>query len=191
MEDKECVPDVSKSSKNTNRFSIITIAIIVLMVSLSILGLAKVFHKKNKLDITNEVFLLSDKSTLYFVDDTSYMLNYNLKNKDIKMSGKYKISYDDDINDNIKYEYKTYINSFKKEKYNLGFLELQNEELYIDSQKSENGYINTYYILMAYEENGVFKFTGYNIDTGVKVLFEKVDSKISDIYIEEMKGEQI
>lgn len=191
MEDKECVPDVSKSSKNTNRFSIITIAIIVLMVSFSILGLIKVFHKKDKLDLTNEVFLLSDKSTLYFVDDTNYMLSYNLKNKDIKMSGKYKISYDDDINDNIKYEYKTYINSFKKEKYNLGFLELQNEELYIDSKKSENGYINTYYILMAYEENGVLKFTGYNIDTGVKVLFERVDSKISDIYREEMKGEQI
>lgn len=190
MEDKDCVPDVSKSSLNkVNRISVISIILIAVISIIIILSIAKILTHKDKLDISKQVFMLSDKSMIYFVDDTNYILSYNLKNKNIKMNGKYKITYDNEINENIKYEYKTYINSFKKEKYNLGFLELQNEELYIDNQKSENGYINTYYILMAYEEKGKLKFTGYNVDTGVKVLFEKVDEKLNNLYIDAMKGD--
>lgn len=193
MEDKESVPDAENNQKtnlkrSSNRLSIISIAIIVIVISLSIIGVLKLIIKKDRKDVSQEVFLLSDKSTLLFVDDENYILNYDYKDKDITMYGKYKISYDSDINNNVREAYKKYIEEFKKEDYNLGFLELQNKELYINNEKSENGNINTYYILMLYEENGTTHLSGYNVETGIKVKFEKQENEFNKYYNKITKG---
>ena len=196
MEDKDSVPDnldnpKTETRRSTKRLSIFSIAIITIIVILSIIGLLKLVIKKDKKDLSQEVFLLSDKSTLLFVDDENYILNYNYKDKDITMYGKYRVSYDEDINENVKYSYKTYIEEFKKKDYNLSFLELQNEELYINNEKSENGYINMYYILMLYDEDGKAQLLGYNVDTGIKVKFEKQEKQFNKYYNEITKGVQI
>ena len=196
MEDKDSVPDnldnpKTETRRSTKRLSIFSIAIITIIVILSIIGLLKLVIKKDKKDLSQEVFLLSDKSTLLFVDNENYILNYNYKDKDITMFGKYRVSYDDDINENVKYSYKTYIEEFKKKDYNLSFLELQNEELYINNEKSENGYINMYYILMLYDENGKTQLLGYNVETGIKVKFEKQEKQFNKYYNEITKGVQI
>ncbi len=196
MEDKDSVPDNLDSPKtnlkrSSKRLSIFSIAIITIIVILSIIGLLKLVIKKDKKDLSQEVFLLSDKSTLLFVDDENYILNYNYKDKDITMYGKYRVSYDEDINENVKYSYKTYIEEFKRKDYNLSFLELQNEELYINNEKSENGYINMYYILMLYDEDGKAQLLGYNVDTGIKVKFEKQEKQFNKYYNEITKGVQI
>lgn len=193
MEDKDSVPDNLDSPKtnlkcSSKRLSIFSIAIITIVVILSIIGLLKVVIKKDKKDLSQEVFLLSDKSTLLFVDDENYILKYNYKDEDITMYGKYRVTYDEDINENVKYSYKTYIEEFRKKDYNLSFLELQNEELYINNEKSENGYINMYYILMLYEEDGKAQLLGYNVDTGIKVKFEKQDNQFNKYYDEITKG---
>ena len=193
MEDKDSVPDnldnpKTETKRSTKRLSIFSIAIITIVVILSIIGLLKVVIKKDKKDLSQEVFLLSDKSTLLFVDDENYILKYNYKDEDITMYGKYRVTYDEDINENVKYSYKTYIEEFRKKDYNLSFLELQNEELYINNEKSENGYINMYYILMLYEEDGKAQLLGYNVDTGIKVKFEKQDKQFNKYYDEITKG---
>lgn len=193
MEDKDSVPDNLDNPKtnlkrSSKRLSIFSIAIITIVVILSIIGLLKVVIKKDKKDLSQEVFLLSDKSTLLFVDDENYILKYNYKDEDITMYGKYRVTYDEDINENVKYSYKTYIEEFRKKDYNLSFLELQNEELYINNEKSENGYINMYYILMLYEEDGKAQLLGYNVDTGIKVKFEKQDKQFNKYYDEITKG---
>jgi hypothetical protein len=195
MEDKS-VPDnldnpKTETKRSSKRLSIFSIAIITIIVILSIIGLLKLVIKKDKKDLSQEVFLLSDKSTLLFVDDENYILNYNYKDKDITMYGKYRVSYDEDINENVKYSYKTYIEEFKRKDYNLSFLELQNEELYINNEKSENGYINMYYILMLYDEDGKAQLLGYNVDTGIKVKFEKQEKQFNKYYNEITKGVQI
>ena len=195
MEDKS-VPDnldnpKTETKRSSKRLSIFSIAIITIIVILSIIGLLKLVIKKDKKDLSQEVFLLSDKSTLLFVDNENYILNYNYKDKDITMYGKYRVSYDEDINENVKYSYKTYIEEFKKKDYNLSFLELQNEELYINNEKSENGYINMYYILMLYDENGKTQLLGYNVETGIKVKFEKQEKQFNKYYNEITKGVQI
>ena len=196
MEDKDSVPDnldnpKTETRRSTKRLSIFSIAIITIIVILSIIGLLKLVIKKDKKDLSQEVFLLSDKSTLLFVDDENYILNYNYKDKDITMYGKYRVSYDEDINENVKYSYKTYIEEFKKKDYNLTFLELKNEELYINNEKIENGYINMYYILMLYDEDGKAQLLGYNVDTGIKVKFEKQEKQFNKYYNEITKGVQI
>lgn len=196
MEDKDSVPDnldnpKTETKRSSKRLSIFSIAIITIIVILSIIGLLKLVIKKDKKDLSQEVFLLSDKSTLLFVDDENYILNYNYKDKDITMYGKYRVSYDEDINENVKYSYKTYIEEFKRKDYNLSFLELQNEELYINNEKSENGYINMYYILMLYDEDGKAQLLGYNVDTGIKVKFEKQEKQFNKYYNEITKGVQI
>ena len=196
MEDKDSVPDnldnpKTETKRSSKRLSIFSIAIVTVIVILSIIGLIKLVIKKDKKDLSQEVFLLSDKSTLLFVDDENYILNYNYKDKDITMYGKYRVSYDEDINENVKYSYKTYIEEFKKKDYNLTFLELQNEELYINNEKSENGYINMYYILMLYDEDGKAQLLGYNVDTGIKVKFEKQEKQFNKYYNEITKGVQI
>lgn len=193
MEDKDSVPDNLDNPKtnlkrSSKRLSIFSIAIITIVVILSIIGLLKVVIKKDKKDLSQEVFLLSDKSTLLFVDNENYILKYNYKDEDITMYGKYRVTYDEDINENVKYSYKTYIEEFRKKDYNLSFLELQNEELYINNEKSENGYINMYYILMLYEEDGKAQLLGYNVDTGIKVKFEKQDNQFNKYYDEITKG---
>ena len=196
MEDKDSVPDnldnpKTETKRSSKRLSIFSIAIITIIVILSIIGLIKLVIKKDKKDLSQEVFLLSDKSTLLFVDNENYILNYNYKDKDITMYGKYRVSYDEDINENVKYSYKTYIEEFKKKDYNLSFLELQNEELYINNEKSENGYINMYYILMLYDEDGKAQLLGYNVDTGIKVKFEKQEKQFNKYYNEIKKGIKI
>ncbi len=193
MEDKDSVPDNLDNPKtnlkrSSKRLSIFSIAIITIVVILSIIGLLKVVIKKDKKDLSQEVFLLSDKSTLLFVDNENYILKYNYKDEDITMYGKYRVTYDEDINENVKYSYKTYIEEFRKKDYNLSFLELQNEELYINNEKSENGYINMYYILMLYEEDGKAQLLGYNVDTGIKVKFEKQEKQFNKYYDEITKG---
>jgi hypothetical protein len=178
-------PDISIAStiskdKNKKRISLFSIILIILVLAIIIFIACKLIIKKNDLDLSREVFTLSDNSTLLFLDDENYILTYKVMDRDIKMKGKYRFTYGNNLNENLKFEYKTYIEEFKKEDYILAFLELQNEELYVNDIKSENGYVNTYYILMVYYEDGEIKFSGYNIDTGIKVNFEKQSGKFDE-----------
>lgn len=166
----------NKKVEDTNikpkRMSIISIAIIVVFL-VSVFFVFNSIVSRSNLNIEKQVFKLSDNSTLIFKNNNQYVLSYQMGNQDIKMCGKYKITFDDEINKNVIAQYEYYINDFKREEYVLGFLELQNDELYINDIKNDQGYINTYYILMAYYEDNKIIFMGYNVDTGTKIKFEQ------------------
>ncbi len=190
MEDnerKEDGPDNSNNhtsiTKKKRRKSLITILIIFLILILIIFIVLKLVIRKDDLDLSQEAFLLSDNSTLLFVNEEDYILSYDILDQKIEMKGKYKLNYGENLNPNIEYEYSNYIQDFKEEDYILGFLELQNQELYINNIKSENGYVNTYYILMMYfDDKDNLILSGYNIDTGIRVEFEKQEGKFKEIY---------
>lgn len=183
-------PDISVNHTNTkenekNKKIFISIILVILILSVILCIAYNLFFKKDKFAVSKEAFILSDKSTLLFLDNENYILSYKIMNQDIKMKGKYKITYDENISEDIKLEYQSYIQEFRKEDYVLSFLELQNEELYVDNNMIENGYINTHYILMAYFEEGKLEFLGYNIDNGIKIKFEKQEGKFKE-YLEEI-----
>ncbi len=184
-------PDISVNHTNTKENEkakkiLISIILVILILSVILCIAYNLFIKKDKFNLKEEVFILSDKSTLLFLDDENYILSYKIMNQNMKMKGKYKITYDDDIDEEVKREYQSYIQEFRKEDYILSFLELQNEELYVDDTKIENGHINTHYILMAYFEEGKLEFLGYNIDNGIKIKFEKQEGKFKE-YLEEIE----
>lgn len=170
ISDNHTNEEVEDSNIKPKRMSVISMTIIILFL-VSVFFVFNFIVSRNNLNIEKQVFKLSDNSTLIFGDDNQYILTYLMGNYDIKMSGKYKITFDDEINENVKSQYKFYINEFKEEEYVLGFLELQNDTLYINEEKNEDGYINTYYILMAYYEEDKLVFLGYNVDTGTKIKF--------------------
>lgn len=170
ISDNHTNEEVEDSNIKPKRMSVISMTIIILFL-VSVFFVFNFIVSRNNLNIEKQVFKLSDNSTLIFEEDNQYILIYLMGNYDIKMSGKYKITFDDEINENVKSQYKFYINEFKEEEYVLGFLELQNDTLYINEEKNEDGYINTYYILMAYYEEDKLVFLGYNVDTGTKIKF--------------------
>lgn len=170
ISDNHTNEEVEDSNIRPKRMSVISMTIIILFL-VSVFFVFNFIVSRNNLNIEKQVFKLSDNSTLIFEEDNQYILIYLMGNYDIKMSGKYKITFDDEINENVKSQYKFYINEFKEEEYVLGFLELQNDTLYINEEKNEDGYINTYYILMAYYEEDKLVFLGYNVDTGTKIKF--------------------
>ena len=170
ISDNHTNEEVEDSNIKPKRMSVISMTIIILFL-VSVFFVFNFIVSRNNLNIEKQVFKLSDNSTLIFGDDNQYILTYLMGNYDIKMSGKYKITFDDEINENVKSQYKFYINEFKEEEYVLGFLELQNDTLYINEEKNEDGYINTYYILMVYYEEDKLVFLGYNVDTGTKIKF--------------------
>lgn len=170
ISDNHTNEEVEDSNIKPKRMSVISMTIIILFL-VSVFFVFNFIVSRNNLNIEKQVFKLSDNSTLIFGDDNQYILSYLMGNYDIKMSGKYKITFDDEINENVKSQYKFYINEFKEEEYVLGFLELQNDTLYINEEKNEDGYINTYYILMVYYEEDKLVFLGYNVDTGTKIKF--------------------
>ena len=151
--------NTKENEKAKNKKIIISIILVTLILGVILCIAYNLFFKKDKFNLKEEVFTLSDKSTLLFLDK--------------------------DIDENIKVEYNSYIQEFRKEDYVLSFLELQNEELYIDDTKIENGQINTHYILMAYFEEGKLEFLGYNIDNGIKIKFEKQEGKFKE-YLEKI-----
>lgn len=177
--------NTKENEKAKNKKIIISIILVTLILGVILCIAYNLFFKKDKFNLKEEVFTLSDKSTLLFLDNENYVLSYNIMNQNMKMKGKYKVTYDKDIDENIKVEYNSYIQEFRKEDYVLSFLELQNEELYIDDTKIENGQINTHYILMAYFEEGKLEFLGYNIDNGIKIKFEKQEVKFKE-YLEKI-----
>lgn len=162
-----------KSGSKKKIIHILINCIVVFLLLILIVIIINYVHNKTKYDIKKKVFKLSDNSILTFHEDNNYELNYKVMNQDVNMQGKYKITFDEEISDNILYEYKYYIDKLKKDNSKLGFLELQNKELYINNIKSEDKYINTYYILIAYYEDENLKFVGYNVDTGIKVEFDQ------------------
>lgn len=170
ISDNHTNEEVEDSNIKPKRMSIISITIIILFL-VSVFFVFNFIVSRNNLNIEKQVFKLSDNSTLIFQKDNQYILSYQMGNQDIKMSGKYRITFGEEINENVISQYKYYINEFKKEEYVLGFLELQNDELYINDTKNDDGYINTYYILMAYYEDEKIIFLGYNVDTGTKIKF--------------------
>ena len=170
ISDNHTNEEVEDSNIKPKRMSVISMTIIILFL-VSVFFVFNFIVSRNNLNIEKQVFKLSDNSTLIFEEDNQYILSYLMGNYDIKMSGKYKITFDDEINENVKSQYKFYINEFKEEEYVLGFLELQNDTLYINEEKNEDGYINTYYILMVYYEEDKLVFLGYNVDTGTKIKF--------------------
>lgn len=177
--------NTKENEKAKDKKIIISIILVTLILGVILCIAYNLFFKKDKFNLKEEVFTLSDKSTLLFLDNENYVLSYNIMNQNMKMKGKYKVTYDKDIDENIKVEYNSYIQEFRKEDYVLSFLELQNEELYIDDTKIENGQINTHYILMAYFEEGKLEFLGYNIDNGIKIKFEKQEGKFKE-YLEKI-----
>lgn len=177
--------NTKENEKAKNKKIIISIILVTLILGVILCIAYNLFFKKDKFNLKEEVFTLSDKSTLLFLDNENYVLSYKIMNQNMKMKGKYKVTYDKDIDENIKVEYNSYIQEFRKEDYVLSFLELQNEELYIDDTKIENGQINTHYILMAYFEEGKLEFLGYNIDNGIKIKFEKQEGKFKE-YLEKI-----
>ncbi|MBO5476824.1 MAG: hypothetical protein J6A15_03600 [Clostridia bacterium] len=170
ISDNHTNEEVEDSNIKPKRMSIISIAIIVIFLA-SVFFVFNSIVSRSNFNIENQVFKLSDNSTLIFQKDNQYILSYQMGNQYIKMSGKYRITFGDEINENVKSEYKYYINDFKRDEYVLGFLELQNDELYINDIKNDDGYINTYYILMVYYEEDKMTFLGYNVDTGTKIKF--------------------
>lgn len=172
ISDNHTNEEVEDSNIKPKRMSVISMTIIILFL-VSVFFVFNFIVSSNNLNIEKQVFKLSDNSTLIFQKENQYMLSYKMGNQDIKMSGKYKMTFDEEINPNIKSQYKFYIEEFKKEEYVLGFLELQNDELYINDTKNADGYINTYYILMVYYEEDKMVFLGYNVDTGTKIKFEQ------------------
>jgi len=182
ISDNHTNEEVEDSNIKPKRMSVISMTIIILFL-VSVFFVFNFIVSRNNLNIEKQVFKLSDNSTLIFGDDNQYILSYLMGNYDIKMSGKYKITFDDEINENVKSQYKFYINEFKEEEYVLGFLELQNDTLYINEEKNEDGYINTYYILMVYYEEDKLVFLGYNVDTGTKIKFTQQNGEYEK-YIE-------
>lgn len=195
MEDNENLdsPDISdnhtkKEIENNNpKFKIKSIISIFIIVAIFLLATIIIFNflvSKENLDVKKKVFSLSDNSTLLFLDDKQYILNYQIMDKEIIMKGKYKITYGEHINENLLYQYSYYIEQFNDKNYTLGFLELQNDELYINNNKMNNdeGYINTYYILMAYYEDDTLIFYGYNVDTGIKIKFTQQVGEYANYY---------
>ncbi len=185
------IPDNHTKSENGEKqyvsiFSVILLVLIFVIVLCVLLGV--VFGNIQTFDVKGKVFSLSDNSTLLFLEDgQNYILSYKVLNQEVIMRGKYKITFGDDINENVKYEYGTYMDKLSKEDYVLGFIELQNEDLYINGEKAELGYINTYYIVRSYFEDDKIMFSGYNVDTGVKVKFEEIKDKF-DNYYDEIAG---
>lgn len=169
-----------KMKRHHSIFSIILLILIFLIVLSLILGF--ILSNINTLNVKEKVFALSDNSTLLFLKDDTYILSYKVLNEEVIMKGNYKITYGDDINENIKYEYGDYIEKTSKDNYTLAFIELQNEELYINGKKAELGYVNTYYIVRAHFEDKSLMFNGYNIDTGIKVKFEEQRGKFKEYY---------
>lgn len=169
-----------KMKRHHSIFSIILLILIFLIVLSLILGF--ILNNINTLNVKEKVFALSDNSTLLFLKDDTYILSYKVLNEEVIMKGNYKITYGDDINENIKYEYGDYIEKTSKDNYTLAFIELQNEELYINGKKAELGYVNTYYIVRAHFEDKSLMFNGYNIDTGIKVKFEEQRGKFKEYY---------
>lgn len=180
------IPDNHTKSENGEKqyvsiFSVILLVLIFVIVLCVLLGV--VFGNIQTFDVKGKVFSLSDDSTLLFLEDgQNYILSYKVLNQEVIMRGKYKITFGDDINENVKYEYGTYMDKLSKEDYVLGFIELQNEDLYINGEKAELGYINTYYIVRSYFEDDKIMFSGYNVDTGVKVKFEELKDKFDNYY---------
>lgn len=181
MDDDDDVKGPSISDNHTNvkvedsnikpkRMSIISITVIILFL-VSVFFVFNFIVSRNNLNVEKQVFKLSDNSTLIFQKDNQYILSYQMLNQQVKMSGKYRLTLGDEINENVVSQYQYYIDEFEREEYVLGFLELQNDELYINDTKSDGGYINTYYILMVYYEEDSIIFFGYNVDTGTKIKF--------------------
>lgn len=186
-EKEEYSPNISNNHTNniqkSRRKSIITIILILIILALLAIATMKLFFKKDKFYLSQEVFLLSDNSTLLFIDEENYILSYDILDQTIDMKGKYRLTYNKSLDPNIEYEYSTYIQEFKEKNYTLGFLELQNQELYINDVKSSNGYVNTYYILMMYyDENNNLVLSGYNVDTGIRVGFKEQKGKFYEYY---------
>ena len=167
-------------------FSIILLVAIFVIVLCIILNL--LFNNLNNYDVKGKAFTLSDNTTLLFLEDDTYILSYKVLNEEVLMKGKYKVTFGDDINENVKYEYGTYMDKLSKDNYVLGFIELQNEDLYINGEKAEIGYINTYYIVRSYfDEDNNLIFNGYDVDTGVKVKFKEQKGEF-DNYLNQIAG---
>lgn len=179
-EEKESVPQakVDHTKSGRKRLSIITM-VIISVVAFTILGVGikKLKAQMKSYNIEKEVFLLSDNSKLMFVDNENYILSYKVMSQELIMKGKYRISYNDtlndEINENIMYEYKMYVDDLKQKnsKEKIVFLELSNEDLYINGSKATNGFRNIYYLLTTSFEGKNLVFTGYNIDNGTKIKF--------------------
>lgn len=166
-----------ETKKDKQYVSVISVIIItcifVLIVAIVLFNVFKT--KVNTYDVRGKTFKLYDNATITFSkdkDDLSYIFKYNVLDQDVVMKGKYRLTYGDNIDKNIRYEYEKYVEN--NEEYMLGFIELQNEELYINGSKAENGYINTYYIARTYLDNNLLKFIAYNTDTGEKVEFNEI-----------------
>ena len=181
MEDEQKMsPDIPDNHTNTGKeekqyvsiFSVILLVSIFVIVLCIILNL--LLNNLNTYDVKGKAFTLSDDTMLLFLEDDTYILSYKVLNEEVLMKGKYKVTFGDDINENVKYEYGTYMDKLSKDNYVLGFIELQNEDLYINGEKAEIGYINTYYIVRSYfDEDNNLIFNGYDVDTGVKVKLKE------------------
>lgn len=190
-ENKEVVPEAQvKNHTKSRRLSIISI-IIIAVVALTILGIGikKLKASMKSYNIEKQAFLLSDNSKLMFVDEENYILTYKIMSQELIMKGKYKISFDDKINENIVYEYKDFINDLKSRNENskVVFLELLNEDLYVNETKAVNGSRNIYYLLTtSFEEKNNLVLSGYNIDNGTKIKFTEQKGEF-DSYLKEVE----
>ena len=191
MEDEQKMsPDIPDNHTNTGKEEkqYVSIFSVILLVSIFVIVLCIILNfllnNVRSFDVKGKVFSLSDNSTLLFLEDNeTYILSYEVLNEEVLMKGKYKITYGDEINENVRYEYGTYMDKLSKDNYVLGFIELQNEDLYINGEKAEIGYINTYYIVRTYfDEDKRLIFSGYNVDTGVKVKFEEQKGEFDNYY---------
>lgn len=176
MEDENILnsPDTSVNHIRNRRISIFSIILIAIIgVILAIVAALFIFNDNGNKELKGKSFTLSDNSILNFIDEEAYSLSYKIMGQDVVMNGKYKMSYEDNINENIVFEYESYIDRIDREKYTLGFLELLNEEIFINGEKIEKGYVNTYYIMTVLKEDDLLVFNGYNVDTGIKVKFKE------------------
>ncbi len=171
MEDENLNINVKTNNKSYGKIAILAIVVVVFLL------LFRLLFSQDKFDLKGKKFSLSDNSVLSFEEKDQYILNNKIMDNDFVMKGKYTFKYADKVDENIKNQYQNYISKLDTKKYTLGFLELENDEIYIGESKNEAEYISTYYIVVAYYENDVLILDGYNVDTGIRVRFTQINEK--------------
>lgn len=181
MEDSG-LDEYSVNEKNKKKKWLVILLIIVLCAAVICTTIFCVLKVKYAFNLDKKYFKLSDSSSIIFYDKNKYMLSYEIMSNNVIMLGEYNMSMDNSISKDILNKYNEYILEFGKDDYRLGYLELNNKELYINGEKEDAGSIDTNYLLMLYYNDGNMEFKGYNVTTGIKIKFKEQKGQFKQVY---------